>query len=160
VFGLTLAMAQENAQEFFGGPVNPKDVLKGITPVFQWFMNGWAKCVELEKEHRIGEIIEIVSSMIHSTESPLPSTENDVKRLRELALQLHCRFPSIRGAFNQLLSSSPECARRTMFGWFKKRPTIDAGTKQGDEFQRHAPRCESGRLAPRALIDRLSDVCG
>lgn len=104
VFGLTLAMAQEQATEFFGGPVNPNDALKGITPVFHWFMNGWAKCVQLEKEQRIREIVEIVSAMIHSTESPLPSTESDVERLNKLALQIHCQFPSMRGAFKELLS--------------------------------------------------------
>jgi hypothetical protein len=52
VFGLTEAVATERSQEFFGGPVRPIDAVKGITPTFHWFMNGWARCEELAKERK------------------------------------------------------------------------------------------------------------
>jgi hypothetical protein len=105
VFGLTETVATERSQEFFGGPVRPMDAVKGITPTFHWFMNGWARCEELAKEQKHEEIIQLLSFMIHATESPCPGTESDVERLKEFVLQiLSCHRPAMQRAFSDLLS--------------------------------------------------------
>ena len=53
-------------------------------------------------EYRSAEIIELISSMIHTTESNLPADKNDMQRLSELALWIDCRLLTMRGAFIEL----------------------------------------------------------
>jgi hypothetical protein len=47
-------------------------------------------------------IIELISSMIRTTESNLPAEKSDMQRLSELALWIDCRLPTMRGAFIEL----------------------------------------------------------
>jgi hypothetical protein len=98
-------VAQERSEEFFGAPVNLSDVLKDVTPMFQGFMNTWARCVELENERRITDIVDLIASMMHNAESPLPATAEDTERLGPLALQIHCRLPTMCRAFEEELGS-------------------------------------------------------
>jgi hypothetical protein len=103
VFAMVRMAVQERSAEFFGGTVNEKDVLKAITPRFQWLMNGWAKCVELEQERRVTDVVEMIAVMMHSAESPLPATAEDTERLGPLALQIHCRMAAMCRAFKEEL---------------------------------------------------------
>jgi hypothetical protein len=103
VYALVHVTAQERPQEFFGAAVNVSDVLRNVTPMVQWFMNTWARCVELEKERRITDIVDLIAAMMHTTESPLPATEEDTERLGPLALQIHCRMPAMCRAFREEL---------------------------------------------------------
>jgi hypothetical protein len=92
----------DSAQEFFGGTVNPQDAANNGATYLQGFLNRWSRYVELENEGRNAEIIDLICSMIHSTESNSPSGAADTERLGELALQIDCRLPTMRGAFKEL----------------------------------------------------------
>ena len=92
----------ENVQEFFGGSVNPQDVANNGAAYLQEFLNKWSTYVELEKEGRNTEIIELICSMIHTTESNTPAEKIDMQRLGKLALQIDCQIPTMRRAFIEL----------------------------------------------------------
>jgi hypothetical protein len=94
--------ATENAQEYFGGPVNPQDVASNGDVYLQEFAKHWSQWPELEKEGRNDEIIDLICSMIHTTESNMPAGKTDMQRLGKLALQIDCQLPTMRGAFIEL----------------------------------------------------------
>ncbi len=100
-FLATLA-ATERVQDFFDGPVNPQDAATNGSAYLQEFLNNWSRYVELEKEGRNAEIIDLIFSMIHTTESNVPAEKTDVQRLGDLALQIDCRLPTMRGTFIEL----------------------------------------------------------
>jgi hypothetical protein len=92
----------ENAQEFFGGPVNPQDARRNGTTYLQAFLNDWSKYIALEKAGRDMEGVDLICSMIHTTESNVPAGTTDEQRLGKLALQIACQFPAMQGAFIEL----------------------------------------------------------
>jgi hypothetical protein len=94
--------ATENAQEYFGGPASPQDSINSATAYLQEFLKHWSRWPELEKERRSAEIIELICSMIHTTESNEPVQQTDKQRLGELALHIDCQLPMMRGAFIEL----------------------------------------------------------
>ncbi len=94
--------ATENAQEYFDDPASPQDSINSATAYLQEFLKHWSRWPELEKEGRTVETIELISSMIHTTESNVPADKTDVQRLGNLALQIDCRLPTMRGAFIEL----------------------------------------------------------
>ena len=94
--------ATENAQEYFGGSVNPQDVANNGKMYLQEFAKHWSRWPELEKEGRNDEIIDLICSMIHTTESNMPAGKTDMQRLGKLALQIDCQLPTMRGAFIEL----------------------------------------------------------
>lgn len=95
-------IATENAQEYFDDPASSQDSIKGAPADFQDFLKHWSRWPELEKEGRNAEIIELITSMIQTTESNLPAKQNDMQRLGDLALQIDCRLPIMRGALIEL----------------------------------------------------------
>jgi hypothetical protein len=94
--------ATENAQEFFDDPTSKQDFISNATSYLQEFAKHWSRWPELEKEGRNSEIIDLISSMIHTTESNVPAEETDMRRLGELALQIDCQLPTMRGALIEL----------------------------------------------------------
>jgi hypothetical protein len=96
--------ATEQVQDFFDGPVIPQDAATNGAAYFQEFLNNWSIYVELEKQSRNTEIVDLICSMIHTTESNAPTERTDVKRLGELALHIDCRLPTMRGAYVELLN--------------------------------------------------------
>src|SRR6266404_501541 len=93
--------ATENAQEYFDNPAS-QDSINSATAYLQEFLKHWSRWPELEKEGRTVESIELISSMIHTTESTVPAEKTDVQRLGKLALQIDSRLPTMRGAFIEL----------------------------------------------------------
>lgn len=79
--------------------MNPQDVANNGAAYLQEFFGMWSRYVELEKEGRKAEMIDLICSMIHTTESNVPSGTSDTQRLRELAIQIDCWQPSMREAF-------------------------------------------------------------
>jgi hypothetical protein len=93
-----------NAQEYLGDSATSQDcIYDSAAAYFQEFLKYWSRWPELEKAGRDAEIIELISSIIHMTESHNPVTESDNKRLGPLALQIDCRLPTMRGAFTELV---------------------------------------------------------
>jgi hypothetical protein len=101
---LVMWTTTENVQEFFGGPVNPQDVANNGAAYLQEFLNNWSRYVDLDKEGRYTEGVDLICSMIHTTESNVPAEKADEKRLGELGLQIACRLPTMRGAFIELVN--------------------------------------------------------
>jgi len=93
----------EGAQEFFGGPATPHGVAvaSGGAYVLE-FLQQWARCVQLEKEGKNSQIVDVICCMIRNTESNTPAAPGDLERLADLALQVDCQLPTMRGAFVEL----------------------------------------------------------
>jgi len=70
--------------------------------ILQEFLERWLQCPTLEKEGRNGEIIDLISSMIRTTESDKGIDPEDPNRLGDLALQIDCRLPTMQGAVMEL----------------------------------------------------------
>jgi len=92
--------ATENDFEFFGGPVDfDVAIASGITYLRE-FNSKWTYNIELEKTDTYN--VNLVSSMIHSTETNAPIGRADTQRLGELALEVACQMPAMRAAFVEL----------------------------------------------------------
>jgi hypothetical protein len=92
-----------DCQEYLvGDSASSQDSVENASAYLQEFLKHWSRWPELEKEGRNAEIIDLISSMIHTTESNLPAEKTDMQRLSELALWIDCRLPTIRGAFIEL----------------------------------------------------------
>jgi hypothetical protein len=94
--------ATESAQEYFDDSESSQDSIDSATAYLQEFLKHWSRWPELEKEGRNAEIIELISSMIHTTESSRPAEKTDIQRLGDLALQIDSRLPTMRGALIEL----------------------------------------------------------
>ena len=101
---VTGSAAEHFAKEWFDDLARSQDFIDGAAKYLQEFLKHWSRWPELEKEGRNAEIIELISSMIHTTESNLPADKSDMQRLSELALWIDCRLPTMRGAFIELAS--------------------------------------------------------
>jgi hypothetical protein len=53
-------------------------------------------------QNKNAEMIDLISSMIHTTESNEPVEKTDEQRLGPLALWIDCRLPTMRAAFEEL----------------------------------------------------------
>lgn len=96
--------ATENAQEYFSDPSKSQDAVNNATAYFIEFLKHWSTWPELEKEGKNAEIIDLICSMIHTTESNEPAEHADTQRLGQLALEIDCRLPTMRSAFIELVS--------------------------------------------------------
>jgi hypothetical protein len=99
---VTGSAAEHFAKEYFDDPASSQDSIDQADTYLQEFLKHWSRWPELEKESRTLEIIDPISSMIHTTESNLPAEKSDMQRLGELALWIDCRLPTMRGALIEL----------------------------------------------------------
>jgi hypothetical protein len=95
-------IATKDAQEYLGASASSQDSVENASAYLKEFLKHWSRWPELQKEGRNDEIIELISSMIHTTESNLPAEKIDLQRLGRLALWIDCRLPTMRGAFIEL----------------------------------------------------------
>lgn len=92
-----------DCQEYLvGDSASSQDSVENASGYLQEFLKHWSRWPELEKEGRNAEIIDLISSMIHTTESNLPAEKTDMQRLGDLALWIDCRLPTMRGALIEL----------------------------------------------------------
>jgi hypothetical protein len=96
--------AKESPGDYFDNPAASQHFADSAPAYFQSFLKQWSQWPALEKEGRDNEIIDLISLMIRSTESNRPAAEADMRRLGELALQVDCRLPTMRGAFSELVA--------------------------------------------------------
>src|SRR5436305_6689931 len=94
--------ATEHAQEYFDDPARSQDSASSATAYMQGFLKRWSQWSDFEKEGKNDEIIELISSMIHTTESNGTAEKTDMQRLGNLALEIDCRLPTMRGAIIEL----------------------------------------------------------
>jgi hypothetical protein len=100
-----LHFAEWVATENPGGYIEDSANAQDATAYFGEFLKQWSQWVALMTEGNAEniEIVEqLVSSMIHTTESNLPAEEADMQRLRGLALSIGSRFSAMREAFVEL----------------------------------------------------------
>ena len=83
--------------------MKPQDVANNGAAYLQAFFSSWSVYVELEKQRRDLEIIDLISSMIRSTESNLLFEKADEQRLGKLAVVIACRLPAMRRAFIEIV---------------------------------------------------------
>ena len=101
-FRVTKMMASEDIAAYFNDPATASDSINRTGEYFQEFSKHWSRWPNLEKEKKNMEIFDLISSMIHSTESNEPVSETDTKRLSALALRIACQLPTMRGAFIEM----------------------------------------------------------
>lgn len=92
----------EMSEQYFDKSVSSQDYLSDASVHLEEFLKCWSVWPELEKEDRHDEILDLICSMIHTTESNLPAENSDMERLRELALWIDCRLPTMQGTFLEL----------------------------------------------------------
>jgi hypothetical protein len=92
----------ENAKEYFNDPNVSQDSVGRTTSYFQEFLKQWSQWPELERKGKNAEIIDLICTMIHTTESNEVLKQGDKQRLDPLALQIDCRLLTMRSAFMEL----------------------------------------------------------
>jgi hypothetical protein len=97
-----LAKQDQFAQEYFDDPASSQNSVDNATAYLTEFLRHWSRWPELEKEGRNAETWELISSIIHITESNLPAENSDMERLSKLALWIDCRLATMTGALIDL----------------------------------------------------------
>jgi hypothetical protein len=100
---LVIWTSVENAQEFFGGPVDPQDAATGGGAYLQDFLNQWSTWFELQKAGKDLEALDLICAMIRSTESNAAAGKTDMQRLGTLAVQIDSFLPTMHEAFLELV---------------------------------------------------------
>lgn len=94
----------ETASEFFGSPVNPQNAAKNGSTYLKGFRDDWSKYAALQNQGDYAAAIDLICSMIHTTESDEPANQSDEQRLGPLALEIVGWLPTMRRAFRELVN--------------------------------------------------------
>jgi len=94
--------AGEHPGEYFDDPSIAQNSIRRTNEYFREFLKQWSRWPQLEKAGKSAEINELISLMIRTTEADVPAETTDMRRLGELALDLDCRMPTMRGALVEL----------------------------------------------------------
>jgi len=97
-------LAIRKPQEFFDDPANVQNSTDHATPRLMEFFKYWSPLVSLDKEGKYVEIIDLVSSIIHTTESNEPISQTDKQRLWPLATKIAGQLPTMRATLVELAS--------------------------------------------------------
>ena len=97
-------LAIRKPQEYFDDPEKVQNSTDHATPRLMEFFKYWSPLVALEKEEKYVEIIDLVSSIIHTTESNEPISQTDKQRLWPLATKIAGQLPTMRAALIELAS--------------------------------------------------------
>lgn len=88
--------------EFFKNRSVPLDATERANSFLMANIKEWSIWPALEKKGLHTEAQELIARMIHQTESSHQCSAEDLRRLGPLALDINCRLPTMRLAFNQL----------------------------------------------------------
>jgi hypothetical protein len=94
--------ATEMTQQYFDSVASAQEYVSHATGYLQEFAKHWSQWPTLEKENKRAEMIDLICSMIHSTESTDSAERTDGERLGPLALWIFDRLPIMREAFVEL----------------------------------------------------------
>jgi hypothetical protein len=97
-----IGAATVQTQDYFSVPTTPQDAARNAIAYFTAFAKQWSKWPELENQGKALESIDLICTMLRTTESDEPAGEMDLKRLGELALSIDCKMPTMRAAFIEL----------------------------------------------------------
>ncbi|PYI94729.1 MAG: hypothetical protein DME97_00145 [Verrucomicrobia bacterium] len=94
--------ATEHANEYFDDPNDAHNFIRRTNEYFGEFLRQWSLWPELEKAGKNKQVNDLICIMLRTTESDLPAEASDMRRLSELALEIDCRLPTMRGALIEL----------------------------------------------------------
>ena len=94
--------AREHGDLYFDDPAGSQASINSTTVYFQDFCKHWSQWPVLEKEAKSDEANDLISLIIHTTESNSPAGDADIQRLGNLALEINCRLPTMRSALIDL----------------------------------------------------------
>ena len=86
-------------QTFFGGTVEPQEAVNKVAPCLQDYLQRWSSYVDIVSGGNHLAAQNIVSAMIHDTESATPPSPADTQRLDNVALWVQKNLDGIRTAF-------------------------------------------------------------
>lgn len=96
---VTLTVSEETLGGYFDGSQVSID---SGTAYLQDFLKYWSRWPELEEAGKLVEKKEMISYMIHTTESNVPADKADMQRLDNLAFAIDHQLPMMRSAFIDL----------------------------------------------------------
>ena len=97
-------LAIRKPQQYFDDPASVQESTDHATPRLMEFFKYWTPLPVLEKEEKYVEIIDLVSSIIHTTESNQPISQADKRRLWPLATKIAGQLPNMRATLVELAS--------------------------------------------------------
>lgn len=97
-------LAIRKPREYFDDPASVQDSIDHATPRLMELFKYWSPLVVLEKEEKYAEIIDLVSSIIHTTESNQPISQTDKQRLWPLATKIAGQLPAMKATLFGLAS--------------------------------------------------------
>jgi hypothetical protein len=98
-------LALRKPQEYFDDPESVQSSIDHATPRLMEFFRYWSPLVKLENEEKYTEVIDLVSSIIHTTESDQPISQKDKQRLWPLATKIAGQLPAMRATLVELAAS-------------------------------------------------------
>jgi hypothetical protein len=94
--------ASHHPNEYFDDPHDAQNFIDRTNDYFGEFLRQWSLWPELEKGGKNNKINDVICLMLRTTESNAPADAADMRRLSELALEINCRLPAMRGALVEL----------------------------------------------------------
>jgi hypothetical protein len=94
--------ATEHPGEYFDDASTAQNSIRRTNEYFGEFLKQWSRWPQLEKAGNSAKTNELISLMIRTTEADSPAETADMRRLGELALDIDCRMPTMRGALVEL----------------------------------------------------------
>jgi hypothetical protein len=94
--------ATETTQEYFDQLPTSQNYAANATDYLKEFLKQWSQWPTLEKMGKSEQLVGLICSMIHTTESNKPVESADEQRLRQIAMWIAARLPIMREAFVEL----------------------------------------------------------
>ena len=98
VFLFEWAISDEG-QKMIGYKADPTDAVKTGSTVFGELMEDWLRCIEMKNQGDYGGTIDLIGSMIHSTESAIPIRRDELQRLEKIARNVDGNLLAMKEAF-------------------------------------------------------------
>lgn len=98
----TFTEGSADAQFFFGGPVDPQQAANSAGKYLQDYLHRWSAYVDIIKGGNLLAGTSIVAGMLRDTESDIPPTQEDTRRLWQLATWIEARLEAMAGAFSSM----------------------------------------------------------
>ena len=90
-------------QQFFGGPVDQQEAANKAAEYLQDYLHRWSSTVDIVNGGNLAAATGIVAGMLRHTESASPPTQEDTRRLLQLATWIEKRLEAMAGAFTDMV---------------------------------------------------------
>jgi hypothetical protein len=89
-------------QQFFGGPVDPQQAANRAGQHLQDYLHRWSAYVDIAKGDNAAAATGIVAGMLRHSESDNLPTQEDTRRLWQLAVWIEGSLAAMSGAFTNM----------------------------------------------------------